>query len=522
MDLYERGAAAFASASAITRPDPALAAAHGEIAAHRERWLRPMSVALVGRVSSGKSTIVNALLAEECAPTGIGELTRNVSWLRHGAEPGLRVHFTDGRPAERRDRADLEELAARAGESDESRRYLAAIAYLEVTEPNERLRSFDLIDTPGTDAVGDPAHVGKTRAVLGRGGDRMRADTLSFAARADALVLVFARTLHEADIELLADFTRSGVGTANPITAVGALTKVELHWPRLGPDPMAVGRRDAERLMANASVRRVLFDLRPLAGKVASAAGVLTDQDFEDVQLLGKLPADLLRKRLAAGDRFKHEPYPDLPVAAPRRAALFDRFGAYGVHLAAQLANAEAKSPAELRLLLAERSGLTELRRLLADHFARRADVIKLRRAIDAAAALPAQLVGTLTARELDRVRRAVAELTSLDREPVFRELAVVRRWLLGELGFTGEEGAELLRVAGEQGPSLAARLGRSPDAPLAELAAVAAARHEHWSGAAIDPRYAGADHGACQVMLSAYDRIGFEIDRARHGRERD
>ena len=55
----------------------------------------PMRVAVIGRVKAGKSTLMNALLGAEVAPTGPVELTYNVNTFVHAPERALTVHFRD-------------------------------------------------------------------------------------------------------------------------------------------------------------------------------------------------------------------------------------------------------------------------------------------------------------------------------------------------------------------------------------------------------------------------------------------
>ena len=43
----------------------------------------PMRVAIAGRVKAGKSTLLNALVGEELAPTGTRECTSIVTWYRN-------------------------------------------------------------------------------------------------------------------------------------------------------------------------------------------------------------------------------------------------------------------------------------------------------------------------------------------------------------------------------------------------------------------------------------------------------
>ena len=90
------------------------------IDAHRDqpetaRWLHhqlrrldePLRVAIAGKVKAGKSTLLNALVGEQVAPTDAGECTRVVTWYRDGTPPAELpvVHRRPGRagpPAARR------------------------------------------------------------------------------------------------------------------------------------------------------------------------------------------------------------------------------------------------------------------------------------------------------------------------------------------------------------------------------------------------------------------------------------
>src|SRR4051812_50058213 len=68
-----------------------------------QRLSQPLRLAIAGRVKAGKSTLLNALVGEELAPTDAGECTRLVTWYIGGVSkqtparrPGARA---EGRPA---------------------------------------------------------------------------------------------------------------------------------------------------------------------------------------------------------------------------------------------------------------------------------------------------------------------------------------------------------------------------------------------------------------------------------------
>ena len=102
-----------------------------------------MRVAFVGRLNAGKSTLLNAFLGENVAPTGNGELTYNVSWIKHGV-PKRVAHLVDGTAMEMSSSL-VEELTQR----NSSNPLRDRIRYFEIHHPSTMLRQFDLIDTPG-------------------------------------------------------------------------------------------------------------------------------------------------------------------------------------------------------------------------------------------------------------------------------------------------------------------------------------------------------------------------------------
>ncbi|WP_409239121.1 dynamin family protein [Streptomyces sp. PA5.6] len=509
--LRNRAETAFEAARRLLGPGPEFDEARTALAEQHARITAPLRIALVGRVSSGKSTLVNALLGGDRVPTGIEELTYNVNWLRHGPDRTLTVHYTDGAPPERRDIDELEELTVRAKGTPELARLLRRIDCLEITDPHPYLRAFDLIDTPGLDSHFGEDSANTLRFLALDEGD-VRAATLGQAAKADALVLVFARGLAASEEELLRDFTGAGVSGAGPVTTVGALTKVELFWPA-HDDPLAEGRRVAGRLMGAAGAQRLLYDLCPLASLVGAAAGSCTDDDFTDlVTLAGLAPRDLA-DRVYFGADFATGDMPDVPVRAARRRALHARFGGYGIVLAARLIRDGADTRETLRAELYRSSGMADFRTLLADHFGHRAELVKLARAVAHLAALPD--LGDGSPRTRATLRRAAAAVTRLEHaEQAFAELAVLRGHYNGAVRLEPPEAADLLRITGEYGHTPHALLGLPAEAPDTETAARARERLTHWAGLTADPAHSGATRRACQVVRRSYEMLVDRLDR--------
>ncbi|GAA0398735.1 isoniazid inducible gene protein IniC [Acrocarpospora corrugata] len=523
--LRDRADAAFNTARTVLARVPTLAPAAEAVAAAHDRLASALRVALVGRVGSGKSTLANALLGrvgsgeftladgrvgsgqsavadallgERSAATRVQELAVKVTWLRHGL-PALTAHFTDGRPPEARDLAELERLVVRADGAEGLAGFLRGIDYLEVADPNPYLRAFDLVDTPGLDT---PFGAETIARFPGRTSAGVRAASLEHAGRADAIVLVLAPGLAAAEEELLEDFTAAGFSTATPITTIGALTKIDLFWPEHA-DPMAEGERVAARLMHAAGARRYLYDLRPLATQVGVAADTFGENDFADLTTLSQIEPDTLTAKLRHGPM-----HPDLGVPPERGQALFALFGGYGIALACALIRNGIDSIPELRTELLNRSGLTAFRTLLTDHFGNRADLIKLSRAIQDVRRLPA-LAGPTGPRERMALDQAIAAITQLEfQEHALAEFAVLRNHYDGLLTFNGPQVAELLRLTGQHGLRLTDRLDLDPAADPTTQAAKAHERLIYWAGVDIDPSCRGATRRAAQVIRQSYELI--------------
>src|SRR5580765_7589392 len=104
----------------------------------------PLRVAIAGKVKAGKSTLLNALVGEELAPTDAGECTKVVTWYRDGITYRVMMHPRDGEPRQ-------VPFSRDAGAIDVDLQGLPVefVDRLEVEWPSSSLRSMTLIDTPG-------------------------------------------------------------------------------------------------------------------------------------------------------------------------------------------------------------------------------------------------------------------------------------------------------------------------------------------------------------------------------------
>ncbi|MFE4831045.1 dynamin family protein [Streptomyces sp. NPDC056672] len=502
----DRAEAAFARGEALL-PGPEFHRARVRLNEIRERFRSRLRVAVVGRVSAGKSTLVNALLGEERSPTGVTELTFNVTRLRRSSQESLTVHYRDGRPSRQRAPDDLWRLVAQARHDPERLAELRAVDWLDLGIPNPRLAQFDLVDTPGLDSYfGEES--ARTLRFLGRTGEDVHTATVEHASRADALVMVFASGLAESEERLLAEVTGAGLRAVEPMTSVGALTKIEYYWP-VCPDPMAEGRRVADRLMTKSGGRRILFELVPVAGLLATGAAACTERDAADLVQLSRVAPALLEARVRRGPYFASRDYPDLPVGTERRAALLRRFGGYGTVLACALARDGLTDRAGLREELLRRSGVVRLGQVLTEHFGNRADLVKLDAAVQEMGELPA--LGGQGAEPWMRWRleEAADQVTRLRlTEHAFRELALLRRVYDGSVVLTAQELSEVLRITGEYGDSPAVRLGLPADSGRSSLISAALRQQAYWAGVDLDAARGPATAEAVRTVRRGYDLL--------------
>jgi len=106
---------------------------------------RSFEIAVFGRVSSGKSSLLNAVLDTDMLPVGVTPVTAVPTRITHGEKPALTVSFADA-PVKTFEIARLGEFAT----EQQNPRNAKHVARITVTLPARRLsQGVTFVDTPG-------------------------------------------------------------------------------------------------------------------------------------------------------------------------------------------------------------------------------------------------------------------------------------------------------------------------------------------------------------------------------------
>ncbi|HMC70936.1 MAG TPA: dynamin family protein, partial [Mycobacteriales bacterium] len=342
----------------------------GQVFDVRRRLSEPLRVAIAGRLKSGKSTLVNALIGRRVAPTEVGECTRIVTQFRYGTADRVDVVRRDGS----RVSLPLDESGMIPQRLGVPR---SEISYVDVALTSDHLRDLMVVDTPGLSSANSVVSAGARRFLFNEApiDEDIDDDSVGALSGAEAIVYVFTQSVRADDVAALEAFRSiSARLSSNPINSLGLFNKVDKlaggtadPWPVAGPlaaDQAAV-------------LRRVVSDVVPIVGLLAETteAGRLTAADCEALRSLARLPDGERTVLLASVDLFASR---ECPVARESRERLLRLLDLYGISFAiAQLVAKPTLATGELVRTLFQASGFPRLRQTLDHAFRWRTDAIK-------------------------------------------------------------------------------------------------------------------------------------------------
>lgn len=246
-------------------------------------------VAVVGRVSSGKSSLLNALVGAQVLPTGVLPMTLVPTRLRRGSTAAIHVTYAHGRTVSY-GIDHLGEFVTEAHNPGNEKR----VARVLVDYPSDLLPpGVAFVDTPG----------------LGSVASRGALQTFAYLPRCDHAAFLFDATapLAEEDLALLAFLHDAGITTSVLLSKADLLGSDDLHrvqtyvageiQKRLG---VAVGVRAVSVLPSHADLLSawIAHDVVPLG---TEAVARRHDALVRKVAILRAQAAAMLEQRTARG-----------------------------------------------------------------------------------------------------------------------------------------------------------------------------------------------------------------------------
>ncbi len=422
------------------------------------RLNQPIRIALAGTLKAGKSTLVNALVGEDIAPTDATEATRIVTWFHNGPTPKVTANHRGGR------RTNVP-IAREAGGSSGQRGLTfdfasldpADVVDLDVEWPAAELIDTTIIDTPGTSSLHSDVSERTLRLLVPDDG----------VPRVDAVVFLL-RTLNAADIALLKQIGTLVGGASGALGVIGVASRAdEIGAGRI--DAMLSAKDVASRFTTEMDRTGICQAVVPVSGLLALTARTLRQSEFVALEKLAGVDAAELAKAMLSVDRFVREDSL-LPVGAATRAALLDRFGMFGIRISIAVLRAGISDSMALADELLERSGLIALRDVIDQQFAQRSDLLKAHTAL-------VSLRAFVEANPLYATPYILADIDPLLADThAFEELRLLSQLRSRETTLNPDEMASLRRIIGESGTDSASRLGLGPqaayDGPRAAFAA--------------------------------------------------
>lgn len=455
---------------------------------YARRLREPLRVAVAGIVKAGKSTLLNALIGERIAPTDAGECTRAITWYRYAPTAAITMHLVDGTAV----RLPVRRVEGRL-DLDLQGHPVEDVAWIDVGWPSESLRSTILIDTPGIASV--------TRTNSARSMKFLVPENSPSAA--DAIVYLL-RHVHSSDVSFLRAFHDTVAGPSSTVNAVAVLSRAdEIGSGRI--DSLLSAAAIADRYRRDGELRALALGVLPIAGLLAEGARTLRESEFIALRELARLDRDVRERLLLSADRFVR-PTTATSLSIPVRENLLQRFGIFGVRLAAALIRGGATSSSALAERLVQQSGMVTLQQFVVDHFRARAVALKARGVLQGVE----QVVRERPRPGADAVLGGIERIVSRSHE--LRELTLLADLRTSSVALSPADVAEGERVLGGLGISASARLGLPETARPEERTARIGALLSRWRALGESPINDRYTAHLCRMVVRSIEGIASEV----------
>lgn len=476
-------------------PRSSLSALYSKLEDSVMRIDEPMQLAIIGKISSSKSTLVNAILGKnEIMATGQKEVTYNVGWLKYGnPDSDIVIHHKDKSPVVRK---SPKEFALWSTQSHNTE--IDNISYIELFDDSEILKEINIIDTPGLDAL--------------RGKDSQ--NTLDFIqkVRPDAVIMIFTKSVSENVLDIVRQYNAGS--SFNPLNAMGVLAKIDVLWQETierDKTALQIGERMTKnKLKKEPILQKTLFNILPISALQFLASCTLNDSTFTDLENLSRSDETQLKRAFNSVTNFL-KPELELNLSIPQREHIVTTIGLYGAYLIVNsIKKGNVRDTKSARQLLWEESGAKSFMKVLHNHFGMRAKLIKMESVYQSIQqtikSSRGQAKDITTTQLLSKVEQRISELfSSLVHE--HKEYELLYQLYNNERIIDEKEKQEFFSLCGEHGSSALERLGLSTISTAQDLVDKALDREKYWrKQVALEPD--PEEREWMNIILTSYSRL--------------
>ena len=214
------------------------------------------TLAIVGQMKSGKSTLINSLVGEDLAAVGIDETTATVNWFRFGSrEQSRKFQVTWNYTPATTETFPVAETTKWIGNSEAAKR----TRYIEFFCEADLLKRVQIVDTPGSRSVLESHQETLENFLLAA--KRCEDQTNFYGGSADCLAYVLPNVTKESDVNVLSEFAVSTrFPGSTPYNSLGLIVK----WEATNDRPWEMAAKRAER--TKQQLRRFLSDVLVVSG----------------------------------------------------------------------------------------------------------------------------------------------------------------------------------------------------------------------------------------------------------------
>lgn len=338
----------------------------------------PCVLAIAGKVKSGKSCLINALLGVDLAMTGDTETTATINVFQKGRpiSPELPVlcQWVDGRK-EWKPKSFLDSLQGKDSSVLQVTAKIDKLIFF--VEGNPLLEDVILVDTPGIGAdVGEDgdSHQIQTDAYF-KLRERHQNETKDLSKEADAVIYLFNTVPTETDKSFLTALHDGGKGLS-ALNGVGVLSKIDKNLSQL---------ENLEKF--SKEFESILFTIKPTSAAIDKYLPTLENaQRLRTILRNGFDSKEWFENALKIERAFTMDILPHCTIPVEKRCQLLKDFAPTDLPwstfklIATELYNSE--NVEETLSKIRNISGIDNLRNLIANHFFGRSRILRCNRVL--------------------------------------------------------------------------------------------------------------------------------------------